>query len=36
MAFRVLSKTSTKVFMVIGILYSDEDYSFMHDLESFF
>ena len=29
------SKTSTKVFIVIGALYG-EDYNFMHDLESFF
>ena len=30
-----LSKTRTKVFIVIGTLYS-EDYSFIHDLELFF
>jgi len=30
-----LSKTKTKVFIAIGALYS-KDYSFIHDLESFF
>ena len=30
------SKTGTKVFMAIGILYGRDDHSFMHDLESFF
>jgi len=30
-----LSKTGTKVFMAIGVLYG-EDHSFIHDLESFF
>ncbi|KAK0650802.1 hypothetical protein DIS24_g6524 [Lasiodiplodia hormozganensis] len=34
-AFGAPSKTGTKVFMAIGALYG-EDYSFMHDLESFF
>jgi serine/threonine protein kinase len=29
------SKTGTKVFIAIGALYG-EDYSFIHDLESFF
>ena len=33
--FRALSKTKTKVFIAIGALYG-EDYSFIHDLESFF
>jgi len=32
---RALSKTRTKVFIVIGVLYS-KDYSFIHDLELFF
>ncbi|XTI85115.1 serine/threonine-protein kinase [Cenococcum geophilum] len=34
-AFRAPSKTRTKVFIAIGALYG-EDYSFIHDLESFF
>ncbi|KAF2844181.1 hypothetical protein T440DRAFT_523703 [Plenodomus tracheiphilus IPT5] len=29
-------KTGTRAFMAIGILYDDEQHSFMHDLESFF
>ena len=29
-------KTGTKVFMAINILYGDKDYSFMHNLKSFF
>lgn len=29
------SKTGTKVFMTIGVLYG-EDHNFTHDLESFF
>jgi len=32
---RAPSKTRTKIFMAIGALYS-EDYSFIHDLKSFF
>ena len=32
---RAPSKTRTKVFMAIGMLYS-KDYSFIYDLESFF
>jgi hypothetical protein len=29
-------KTGTRAFMAIGILYDNEQHSFMHDLESFF
>ena len=29
-------KTGTRAFMAIGVLYDDEEHSFMHDLESFF
>ena len=31
-----LGKTGTRAFMAIGVLYDDEQHSFMHDPESFF